>query len=146
MAIEQQIFDELYTILTAELTWASLIERDNPKVSILGIESHEIPLVQFFWNNVSVQQQQRGLSVTTAPLRIEVITKDTKNLTMTQNILFGYKEDVVNAVSSDVNLYNVPGFRNFLYTGVNYDIHSFKDFYVAQIDFQALFDIPFGSC
>ena len=144
--IEEEIFSNLETTFSNSLTWVKHIESKTPFVDVSDIDNTQIPLVQFFWDGQSTQQQNRGFTTTTAPFLVEIVAKDTKLLDMTQQLLFQYRKDVIDAVSSIISLPSVSGFIQFSYLSRNYDIHSFKDFFIAQIRFAALFNEPFGKC
>ena len=146
MTIESDIFTNLKSILETDLTWVKQVESETPYVAVSDLVNNQIPLVQFYWDKPSVQQQQRGLTTTTAPLVIEIIAKDTKLNDMTQTKLFQYRDDVLTAIGSNVNLSTVPGFIQFAYTGRTYDVHTMQDWFVARLNFNALFQESFGAC
>ena len=79
-------------------------------------------------------------------INTQIFASDTSILKISQSILFQYEADVIAAVSANVGLSDIPGFINFRYDGTEFDIHTFADFYIAQINMTALFQIPFGSC
>lgn len=143
---EEEIFTAIKSFLTSDLTWPRHIETENPFTDVSDLGNNEIPLVQVYWDKPSVQQQQRGLTTTTAPLIIEAVAKDTSINNMTQSKLFQYRVDILQAVSDNISLPGVPGFIHFAYTGRVYDIHTFQDWFIAKLSFNALFQETFGSC
>ena len=146
MTIENDVFDLLETTLSGSLPWVKKVIKEKP-ITDLAVLGSEVPLVQFFWDpSQSVQQQQRGKTVTRAPLIIEVVSKDTRNLDMTQTLLFQYRSDVLAAVASIINGPGVQGFVHFEYNGRVYDIHSVSGFYIARLRFTALYQESYGSC
>lgn len=145
MTIESEIFDELAVLFNSGLTWVRHVEQYNPFV-LMGLTNDKVPLVQYFWDEQSTQQQNRGLTTTASSLIVEVVAKNTPDNDMTQEKIFQYRTDVLDIMSSNASLPSVSGFIQFTYEGRTYDVHSNKDYYVAQLRFSALYQEPYGSC
>jgi len=145
MTIESEIFIELKVILNDGLTWVRHIEQFNP-FPVEALTNDKLPLVQYFWDEQSTQQQERGVTTTTASMLIEIVAKNTPDNDMTQEKIFQYRSDVLDIISANASLPSVSGFIQFSYEGRTYDVHSNKDYYVAQLRFSALFQEPYGSC
>jgi hypothetical protein len=144
--IEEEIFTNLRTQLTADLPWLKHLETENPYVVTGDMGHHVFPLVQIFWVFDSLQEQHNAFTITKAPLIIEIVDRSDYTRTVTQYDLFQKRTDVLNSVKSILSLPGVPGFQQFSYLGRNYDIHMSPDFFVAQLQFQAWFKENYGQC
>ena len=144
MSIETDIINALVAKLQT-VTELKTINYDRINVTITDFMEHELPAVQLFDIGQTIQHN-RGRSIVTWSMSIELIMKSLSTGTVSQLDLFELRRTIALALWDQPNL-GVPGVIHLVYTGNITDLHTLEPYYIARLDFDVLYnDNLTGAC
>ncbi len=147
MSIQKQIFANLKTILTNEISWARSIEFEKVRILTADFQEHELPGIQIY-DIGETATPLLSQTENTMQFSVEIVmTRNTGEL-INQGLLFDRKLEVKRAIGKDptLGIISSPGigsFKNVQYKGSNTDFATIEPHYIARLDFEALFTEPF---
>ena len=147
MSIQRKIFENLKSILTAELSWANYVEYETIKLLSSDFHAHEFPAIQIFDAGESATNLQ-ALTENVLTISIEIVMTRTTTELVDQGLLLDRKLEVKRAVGKDptLGIVSTPSegsMKHIQYVGGVTDLHVLEPHYLARLDFEALFNEPF---
>lgn len=144
MSVEREIFEALETKLQ-ELSWAKTVDYEKIRVTPTDIQDDELPRIQIYDNTMIVAHERTQLRKTWS-IVVELILKTTRAEEVNQGVLLDRKVEIERKVGESPNL-GVAGMIHMAYVRADTDLHSIQPYYLARLEFSAIFRTPYsGDC
>lgn len=143
--LEETISDALVSTLTTDVPELTTVTFDRVKLAVDDFRDHELPAVQLWDLNQSIEHQ-RGFHQVAWGIALELVMKSTTTGTVDQKALWALRRKIELALWDKPNL-EIPGVIHLLYRSNITDLHLLEPFYVARMEFEVLFRRKLtGSC
>jgi hypothetical protein len=143
--LEETISDAIVSTLVTDVPELTTVTFDRVKLAVDDFRDHELPAVQLWDLNQSIEHQ-RGFQQVSWGIALELIMKSTTTGTVNQKSLWALRRKIELALWDTPNL-EIPGVIHLLYRSNITDLHLLEPFYVARMEFEVLFRRKLtGSC
>jgi len=148
-SVQKLVLQNIKTKLE-ELTWPSLVEFERIRLYSSDFKDHEIPAIQIYDVGETARTVQ-GRTENEWTLTIELILRPLQDDVADQGLLFDRKLEIKRKLGEDPTLglgSLVPSqgrFKHIKYIRGLTDLHILSPYFMARLDYQALFEEPFSS-
>jgi len=143
--LEELIADKIVSIIDTDVPEVTTIAFDKVRLAIDDFRDHELPAVQL-WDVSQEIEHQRGFEQVTWVLVLELVMKSTTEGVVSQKDLWVLRRKIALALWDKPNL-GIPGVIHLRYRNTITDLHLLEPFYIARMEFEALFRRQLtGSC
>lgn len=146
-SFERQVFDQLKSILAANLTWATTVDFEKVQLSISEFDDAHLPAVQFWFDEEPFQlQKQRGHALADIRITIEIVMKPTATEPLTQGDLLDRLSDVRNVLGDNLRL-NISGkIHHVIPVRAARDFVTQEPYMIGQLAISVTGEVPYGDC
>lgn len=145
-SVEEQIFEAVKAQFLLDLPWVKTIVTDDPFAMDGDVGHHVFPLIQIYWQGLSLQEQNNAYTITKAPFIVEIVDRGDRTRKVSNYTLFQYRQEALASIKSIRKIPTIPGFQQFSYLGRIYGVNFTPDVLYAQLAFQAWFQELYGQC
>jgi len=139
------ILAAMKTQLTANITWAKIIDWEKIRILTADFPEHELPCIQFYHVRTDYEPQQ-GRVQARMSINVEVCIKSSYNGgKVDQKTLFDYMDDILRAVGVKPNL-GIAGVIHTKLMSDETDAHSLQPHYIGILNFEVLYLTTFTGC
>lgn len=149
-SIHRLVIEAIKTKLE-ELTWPRLIAFEEVRLTSSEFKDHEIPAIQVYDIGDTATEQIQGRTENDFEIAIEIVMKRSSSDYIGQGDLFDRRLEVKRKLGEDptLGLQNLDPsqgrFKHIKYNRCITDLHILKPYYVARLEFSALFEEPFST-
>lgn len=145
MEMEELIANAIIAVLTTEVAELKTLTFEKVRIAIDDYLDHEVPAVQI-WDMSQDIEHQRGYQQVSWNLALEIVMKSLSTGEVKQKDLWAIRRKIELALWNNPNLL-IPGMIHLVYRRNVTDLHLLEPYFVARMEFEALFRRPLtGSC
>jgi hypothetical protein len=144
LKIKKQIFQNLSALLKDKCPWARSVSWERIRLLDTDFIESEIPAIQLYDLNTTYTHQS-GRVEARMQIVIELVMKQTSQGVVDQGTLFDRLEDIEAAVGSNIDL-GISGMLHLRYVSSTTDRHTIEPYYIAALEFEAIYLKPFSGC
>ena len=141
--MKRQIFEKLAALLRT-ISWVRSVEWEKIRILEADFAEAHLPAIQIYDLNTS-NTHQGGRVESRMQLVIELVMKQTATGVVDQGILFDRVEEIERAIGSNIDL-GISGMLHLRYVSDTTDRHTIDPYFVAILEFEAIYLKPFTGC
>jgi len=143
MGIKRQIFEALATELSG-ISWVKVVNWKKIWLLDSDFNDYQIPAIQIY-DTGTRNEHQGGRIQATMALSVELVLKQTSAGVVSQADLFDKVEEIESVIGANINL-GINGMLHLRYIGDVTDLHTVDPYYIARLDFEAIYLKSFTGC
>ena len=141
--MKREIFEALVYQLST-LPWVKRINWEKIWLLDSDFNDSELPALQIYDTGSEFTHQGGRLEARTS-LSIELVMKQTPQGAVSQGILFDRVEEIELKIGQKIDL-GVKGMLHVRYLREVTDLHTVEPYFIARLDFEAIYLKPFTGC
>lgn len=145
-SFERQVFQQLKTILAANLIWAVWVEFEQIKLAVSEYPDDKLPAVQFWFDEEPMVFKQRGHALVDLRITIEIVMKSTAAAPLTQGDLLDRLRDVREVLGNNLQLSISGQMVHVIPVRATRDFVTQAPMMVGQLSISVTGQVPYGSC
>lgn len=149
-SFERQVFQNLKTILAANLTWPKVIEYEKVRLAVSEFNDTQLPAVQFWFDEepfiVGGQNVQRGHAMADIRITIEIVLKPTAAEPLNQGDLLDRLRDVREVLGNNLQLNIQSQMFHVLPVRATRDFVTQLPYIIGQLQISVQGQVPYGVC